>query len=637
MDVITYSKLQNLTNKLDDDFVKNTEYNTLKRDIIAEQTQLLTEDKTIKGSINEILNSVNNNVSSIINVEKNINDLFLVKDELRNLINTSIAKISNGTPLVANSKEGMHDTNRIYVNTTDGNWYYHNGNDWISGGVYQATELQDNSISANKTDFIEFKDLKFINQFNFNECEHEGFYRSSDGTFIKATSTNNYGSTKPISYTPNTPITCWHIGGHLTFWDENLNFIEGQITNDISYTIKDNPRIKYFRLTIDNNMSEESKKKIRIYTYSPSRLIKLKNNDLYNSLDITDYKIVKDDILPDVEFNYDWYVSKTGVLSNPKVDDKYYGCYIIPIDYPQTVEIWNDGYITVMDKNLHAIKGYGPFYKQSLVLNEGEKYIAVTYSYNPETKGRNLKSGYVKMAHFARSINNAYFDSDHIVYNNQLLTKIINDLRDITNPKLANKKWDALGDSITEGPNYLGYKSYVYYIGTKYNMDYINKGVSGAMVSEKNESSIVEKVKTCRPNADIISVACSTNDFGNSVTLGTFDSRELNTFYGALHYVCKYLVENYLDSIKVFTTPVKRENNNPTNRNGNTLEDFANAIKEVCKFYGIPVIDLFTECQINPYNQDFKDLYIPDGLHPNDSAHKKFIMPLIVDGFNRLF
>ena len=73
-------------NKLDDDFVKNTEYNTLKRDVIAEQTELLTEDKTIKGSINEILNSVNNNMSSIINVEKNINDLFLVKDEFNSII-----------------------------------------------------------------------------------------------------------------------------------------------------------------------------------------------------------------------------------------------------------------------------------------------------------------------------------------------------------------------------------------------------------------------------------------------------------------------------------------------------------------------------------------------------------------------
>lgn len=82
-------------NKLDDDFVKNTEYNTLKRDIIAEQTELLTEDKTIKGSINEILNSVNNNMSSIINVEKNINDLFLVKDEFNSIIEKESVSFAN--------------------------------------------------------------------------------------------------------------------------------------------------------------------------------------------------------------------------------------------------------------------------------------------------------------------------------------------------------------------------------------------------------------------------------------------------------------------------------------------------------------------------------------------------------------
>lgn len=52
-----------------------------------------------------------------------------------------------GSPLVASTVSAMTDTSKIYVYTgsesgyTSGDWYYHNGSAWVSGGVYNAVAV----------------------------------------------------------------------------------------------------------------------------------------------------------------------------------------------------------------------------------------------------------------------------------------------------------------------------------------------------------------------------------------------------------------------------------------------------------------------------------------------------------------
>ena len=53
--------------------------------------------------------------------------------------NAFIQTLESGSPLVASSTSGMTDTSRVYVNTTDGNWYYYDGDSWEIGGVYQSS------------------------------------------------------------------------------------------------------------------------------------------------------------------------------------------------------------------------------------------------------------------------------------------------------------------------------------------------------------------------------------------------------------------------------------------------------------------------------------------------------------------
>ncbi|WP_347320011.1 phosphodiester glycosidase family protein [Rossellomorea sp. RS05] len=45
----------------------------------------------------------------------------------------------------------------VYVVSADGKWYYWNNAAWTAGGVYQAVGISDNSITPNKTTFVENK------------------------------------------------------------------------------------------------------------------------------------------------------------------------------------------------------------------------------------------------------------------------------------------------------------------------------------------------------------------------------------------------------------------------------------------------------------------------------------------------
>ena len=73
----------------------------------------------IENGIDDSVNGVNANNHSIAELQ------------------TRISQMSGGVPPTASSTSGMNpEVSPIYVNTTDGNWYYWNGSAWTSGGTY---------------------------------------------------------------------------------------------------------------------------------------------------------------------------------------------------------------------------------------------------------------------------------------------------------------------------------------------------------------------------------------------------------------------------------------------------------------------------------------------------------------------
>lgn len=117
-----------------------------------------TEQEWINSFINSTLYYNKTEVDGLIDNEKtlrnnadgdlqtNINNEATIRMNADNNLQSQISGLAGGSPLVASSTSEMTDTTKIYVNTTDGYWYYYNGILWVQGGVYQSTSLGVNDI-----------------------------------------------------------------------------------------------------------------------------------------------------------------------------------------------------------------------------------------------------------------------------------------------------------------------------------------------------------------------------------------------------------------------------------------------------------------------------------------------------------
>ena len=87
------------------------------------------------------LNGVIDSTYSTLLVDNATNEghkvsLMNFSDAVRSMVTSDVMASIGGEPKVATSISEMTDTDRIYVLTTDSNWYYYNGSAWTVGGTY---------------------------------------------------------------------------------------------------------------------------------------------------------------------------------------------------------------------------------------------------------------------------------------------------------------------------------------------------------------------------------------------------------------------------------------------------------------------------------------------------------------------
>ena len=106
----------------------------------------------VQEEINNKLDSMAQDGSLTALIKEYIDPIIERQDEEMNLfkqsinasiqvIDTKVDAATSGSPLAAADVSGMTNTSRIYVNTTDGNWYYYNGTQWTIGGQYQSAVI----------------------------------------------------------------------------------------------------------------------------------------------------------------------------------------------------------------------------------------------------------------------------------------------------------------------------------------------------------------------------------------------------------------------------------------------------------------------------------------------------------------
>ena len=204
-----------------------------------------------------------------------------------------------------------------------------------------------------------------------------------------------------------------------------------------------------------------------------------------------------------------------------------------------------------------------------------------------------------------------------------------------------------IGDSITAGVGVTKDKTdYVTQLARAMDMNYVRLGASGSTLCTDGHATcnIGKLTEKNLAGADVVTVLMGINDFVQAQTgyyrLGTIDSTDTSTIYGAMHMWCQQIDKlRQTDSLKntefYFLTPlitswnnsvssVKNWDQSKTNIHAYTLRDLCNAIIDVCALYDVPVIDLnlISGLYYNSADDNSIEKFGGDGAHPGELGHQ---------------
>lgn len=204
------------------------------------------------------------------------------------------------------------------------------------------------------------------------------------------------------------------------------------------------------------------------------------------------------------------------------------------------------------------------------------------------------------------------------------------------------------GDSITE-KNFRATLNWVDYIknwcGFK---SCTNDGKSGTGLVRPNAGykCLIDRIDDWNTNYDLILLMGNMNDYSDpsyftETKLGVMGDKTKDTQYGAIDVTINKLLSKYPNASIgwIISTPRQYQSKYGASETvakdgylwGNTsaFENGCQAIKEVCNKYSIPVLDLYHESGLRPWNDINRAKYFSctqapdgDGVHPNDLGQK---------------
>jgi len=194
------------------------------------------------------------------------------------------------------------------------------------------------------------------------------------------------------------------------------------------------------------------------------------------------------------------------------------------------------------------------------------------------------------------------------------------------------------GDSITagviSGTHSNADKGYSTLFCNKVGATEINSAIDGSSTATRNGAynsvyDIINGLSTV--NADYIIIASGTNDYYYQVPIGTFDSTDQSTFYGALNQICTKLASIAPNVPIIFITPINKPTASTAITKVSSLNDYRNAIFEVAVSYGHSVVNgaslgFPTKHGENLNAYSYK--VIADGVHPSVDGHKLYARSL---------
>ena len=564
-----------------------------------------------------------------------------------NNIDLKVNTVASGSPAkvyetVTQLTEDNPDHSKIYLVTENGNWYYWNISTWVSGGVYQSSGIANNSIIKKMTQFYRINEN---NLFDKTTVIPNKYIDSTNGELSTPIDQQLYYATDYIEIDSTKKVLMHSYNGNQQYawYDENKAYISGSKTQSaLNLYIPTNA--KYLRMTIINSIDNFNINYGGYLFNEPHMILNDEDITIINKDVITKTKN-PNCILDLNHINVGYYEGgsiSSGLSSINKIVDttkQYYGISdFIELKHGETL---------YSDKNFGFRSEY----------DENYSLLSINYQKTTSFTPSNKNCKYVRILLLTQHHNDLSFKIGSIpteniptylpnIENNTITSEMlsVNIIKEIESLNkyytLKNKKITFLGDSITYGfnganPGTRVTNPYPAIIQSLTKCISTNLGINGSTISGtgEKEGGVYQgyqpmniRITNVNLNQDYLIVFGGTNDYGageSIKTLGTIEDTTNLSFYGSLDIICKYYYDNFIvNGMKIgFITPIQRTNQNNQNSKGYILKDYVDAIKNVCKKYSIPVLDLFENGTIYPLNETFKNNFLPDGLHPNQNLY----------------
>lgn len=501
-------------------------------------------------------------------------------------IQKQVNGLASGSPLVAESISEMTDNKKVYVNTTDGHWYYFNGTTWIDGGVYQGIELEDGSVTVEKTNFarniiektnniLDLNNLikgKVIKSWSTSTCTTSNYLiDNTNGYATKIIEVNGGEIYKTVQEKQTSYRTC-----HIMQFDTDgkcISYTEAvktfEILNNAKYVAFSFPTSSAIP---DAIVRVDNTEEVPVYVKYGYELKVPEKKALENYINKKENLENSEQIIPNS------YVSTNGLTMN----STYYNRLDVNLRRGQTIEVW-----AVAETNvciLALINSNKDFIKNIQKGNGIDESNYETYRYTANTDNELISISFYKP--LKCKIKLYYSNSDKDVINNSL-TNIENDyLKTIFNSVAC------LGDSLTEG--YLGSNTgmartpYPKALSKMMNCDVINYGHSGStVISYWNNYAQDINYK----NHDVVIIGLGTNA-GLTATLEEDTNYDNYNNYAETNTGCYCKIIEYIKEqnprCKIFICNVGYANSNS--------EDTVitnNVLKEIAKKYSLPYLEVY--------------------------------------------
>lgn len=203
------------------------------------------------------------------------------------------------------------------------------------------------------------------------------------------------------------------------------------------------------------------------------------------------------------------------------------------------------------------------------------------------------------------------------------------------------KKVTIYGDSLTQINDWKGnttsWASYLSeYCGFS---EVVNKGIGGSTIvpgtiPNKTNDFYTRITTQNDSNTDLFIIFGGMNDYLFNSTLG--DSNEVagnTTLCNTVKSICEHIQTKYPKAQILFILPPY---GTPESTTKNSIKTINTLIEDSIEIYGVSVLNLYKDGDINVKNSAYKSLYYYDGVHYNDLGHERIAKNRIIPKINNM-